>query len=109
MSALTVRDFHLGVVQAVLFTDPDGFSVAAVMRSFFPSAAIFDGDPQTIADDGLGLPPEVPRVVLRERSGRWRCQIAPARMDLFWNRVDGGTNGDLLRVLAEAAGMIKIY
>lgn len=109
MSGITRQNFHLGVVQAVLFTDPDGFSLSGILKSFFPAVPLFDGEPQTISEDGIGLPPEVPRLVLPEKSGRWRCQIAPARMDLFWNRVDGGPKDDLRTVLNEAAKVIRMY
>ncbi len=109
MSALTADNFQLGVVHAVLFTKPDAFSVAGVMRSFFQSMPIFDGDPQTIPDDALCLPPEVPRVVLRAKSGLWRCQIAPARIDIVWNRVEGGPADHLPAILTEAARMIRVY
>lgn len=108
MKTLAAHDFNLGVVQVVMFTEPDGFSVSSIMKSFFPSVPILDGDPETIPDGGLGLPPEVPRVVLQSKSGRWRCQIAPARLDVFWSRIDGA-DATLGGVLSEAARVVRDY
>lgn len=109
MTAPRVADFELGVVQAVLFTDPDGFSAGTVMRSFFPVVPQFDGDPQTFGDDAAGFPPDVPRVMLTSRSGQWRCQVAPARVDVFWNRTNTGDVESLSSVLARAAAIIKTF
>jgi hypothetical protein len=109
MVGLTARDFQLGIVRVVLFTDPDGFSSSAVMRSFFPAVSEFDGDPHTIGDEAVGLPAEVPRVLLRARSGVWHCQVAPSRIDVFWNRPDGRDTPTLSRVVDEGARVLKTY
>lgn len=108
MTAPLAADFQLGNVQAVLFTEPDGFSVNAVMRSFFLAVPEFDGDPKTLGDETVSFPAEVPRVFLHARSGGWRCQIAPARIDVFWSRSDGGRT-QLADVLAEASRLLRMY
>jgi hypothetical protein len=109
MTAPRAANFELGVVQAALFTNPDGFSAGAVMRSFFPEIPELDGDPQTFGDESVGFPPEVPRVLLGSRSGQWRCQVAPARIDVFWNRTDASEDRDLPALLGRASAIIKTY
>ncbi len=47
----------------------------------------FDGEPSEMPPL-QGLPPEIPLTLLQSRDGQYRCEFAPARVNLFWRHVD---------------------
>lgn len=84
MDIITAQDFRLVSCQATLFTPDEEVSSAKLVRELLPKwADRFDADP-TILPASAGIPPEIPRLILQSTSQTWRCQIASARIDLFW-------------------------
>ena len=84
---LTTRDFIPVLCQATLFTPDEDVSSARLLRG--PLLAkwgeLFDEEPTVLPSiDGI---PEVPRLTLQSKSLVWRCEIAPARINLYWYRV----------------------
>jgi hypothetical protein len=83
---ITVHDFRLASCQATLFTPDAEVSIVKVVQEVLPRwAALFDTEP-TIVSAAEGFPREIPRFILENKSQMWRCQIASARIDLFWRK-----------------------
>lgn len=77
-------DFSLGSCQATVFTPDEEISVNKLMRDLFPSwANRFDAEPVVLPSVD-GFPRDVPRLILENKSREWRCEIASARVNLFW-------------------------
>jgi hypothetical protein len=57
------------------------------MRDFYPGfAGLFDGEPTVLPAIPEGAPIEFPRIILESRAHEWRCELSPARANLFWRR-----------------------
>jgi hypothetical protein len=83
---ITAQDFRLASCQATLFTPDEEVSSIKLIRGLLPKwTERFDAEPPSmpVAD---GLPRETPRLILESQSHVWRCQIASARIDLFWRK-----------------------
>lgn len=86
MEIITAHDFRLASCQATLFTPDAEVSIVKVLQEVLPQwAELFDAEP-TIVSAAEGLPREIPRLILESKSQMWRCQIASARIDLFWRK-----------------------
>jgi hypothetical protein len=80
------------------------------MSSFYPAiATLFDGDPEVLPS-ALGFPPEIPRVILKNKTATVRLEIAAARVSLFhlMKRHDE-PNINLERFYSEAVGIFKMF
>jgi hypothetical protein len=87
---LTSNAFKPSVCQATIFTPDEELSVAKMMSTFYPKwSAFFTADPE-VRPFIPGFPSEVPRVVLQDKSGSWRLEIAAARANFFWGRTGEG-------------------
>jgi len=87
MTSPTFSNFKLVSCQATLFTPDEEVSATRLMRDIFPNwSNRFDGEP-TVFPAMEGLPKEVPRVIFQSKSNEWRCEIASARINLFWKKV----------------------
>lgn len=85
---VSAESFRLASCQATLFTPDEEMSAAKLLGSLVPRwLARFDADP-LLLPPAEGLPREVPRFILNSSSGSWRCEIAPARVNLFWRRTE---------------------
>jgi hypothetical protein len=108
--ALTAEDFSLASCQATIFTPEDEIASARLVKDLLPQwVDRFDADPVVLpAVDGL--PREVPRLVLQSKTSDWRCEIAAARVNVFWRRL-GDATGDptLPEVFAQAVGLLEQY
>lgn len=81
---ITVDNFRLASCQATLFTPDEEISTPKLVGGLLPRwLPTFDADP-VLLPPAEGLPREVPRIILNSTSGSWRCEIAPARLNLFW-------------------------
>lgn len=89
MDVLTAENFQLASCQATLFTPDEEVSSARLMKGLLPRwIERFDADP-TVVPAVEGIPREVPRLILESKSGVWRCEIASARINLFWRKSGG--------------------
>ncbi len=87
VSALSYIDFEILACQASIFTPDEEFSTAKVMQDFYPQwQKLFDADPTVLPAFPGGTPGEVPRIILQSQEGTWRCQLASARVNFFWQK-----------------------
>jgi hypothetical protein len=64
------------------------------MKDLYPSlASLFDGEPTVLPPMPGGAPPEIPRIILESSSHEWRCELSPARANLFWRRTESTATG----------------
>ncbi len=109
MKTLCASDFRLASCQATLFTPSEEVSAARIVRDLLPKwSNQFDGEP-TIIPTVEGMPAEAPRIILFSKSREWCCEIASARINLFWRKVSkrsvlpslSSFYGDAVRLLTE--------
>jgi hypothetical protein len=86
LKPITSQDFTIAQMQATLFTPDEEVSSAKLIKGLVPKwAAQFDADPLAIPLSGP-VPREVPRLVLHQKAGEWRCEISSERINLFWQK-----------------------
>ncbi len=79
-------DFSVAACQATLFTPDAEVSPTKFMTRLLAEwTGRFDAEP-TILPLPEGVPKEVPKIILESKDGHWRCEVASARMNLFWRR-----------------------
>lgn len=84
--------FRLASCQATLFTPDEQLSASKILAGLVPSwLTRFDADP-VVLPPAEGLPREVPRIILNSSSGNLRCEIASARINLFWRRTQNSSD-----------------
>lgn len=79
-------DFSVASCQATLFTPDYELSPARFVTRFLAEwAARFDAEPTVIPlpDE---VPKEIPKIILESKDRQWRCEVASARVNLFWRR-----------------------
>lgn len=87
MQTLTAADFLNNSYQATIFTPDGDLSVSNIMKDFYPSQSnFFDGEPTILPPIPEGAPLEIPRIILVNKTGEWRCEMSPARINMFWRR-----------------------
>lgn len=87
MQELTADGFQLASCQATIFTPAGDLAVSKVMKDLYPSlATVFDGEPMILPPVPEGAPTEIPRIILESTSHEWRCEFAPARVNIYWRR-----------------------
>lgn len=111
MKPLSHTDFEIVSCQATIFTPDEEFSSAKIMRDFYPRwAELFDADPTVFPPFPGGVPGEVPRIILQSQGGMWRCEIASARVNLFWRRTTQETSPVALGAFfAQASAVLHSY
>lgn len=82
MKNISAKDFRLARCQATLFTFDEEISSARLIRELPEFMSFFDGEP-TIIPSVEEFPKERPRIILRNNSDQWRCEISSARINLF--------------------------
>ena len=86
LRTLVADDFQVASCQATLFTPDEEISTSKLVSGLLPQwSTRFDGDP-IILPHVEGLPREVPKMILSSTSASWRCEIASARINIFWRR-----------------------
>lgn len=110
MDTLTLKDFRLASCQATLFTPDEEVSSVKLLKGLFPQwVKRFDADPVSVPA-AEGIPREVPRVTFRSTSGAWQCNIASARIDLFWQKPKTETpEPTLAQFFTEAISLLNEY
>ena len=82
------RDFVVASCQATAFTPDAELSTARFTSRLLPRwVARFDAEPTILPPLPDGMPKDIPRVILESRSLVWRCEVAPARINIFWRAV----------------------
>ncbi len=96
--------------QAVLFTPDEGVSIRKFLETLAKNwSKRFDYDPIVlpVADTA---PRELPRVLLRSKVADWRCQIGPARLDVFWQKTGPDVaSPSSSEFLQEASDLVSEY
>lgn len=88
MTSPTVASFAVAMCQASVFTPDEEVSPARFSKKLLPAwSTRFDADPFAIPNMP-GLPVEVPRLVLNSKANLWRCELATARINFYWNNPD---------------------
>jgi len=107
---LTVADFQLASCQATLLTPEAEVSVARLFTRLVPRwITRFDAE-STVLATAQGLPRELPRVIFQSRSGEWRCEVASARINVFWGRSSPEGEGvQLAEFYREVTPMLHEY
>lgn len=83
---LKAEDFSVVSLQASAWTPEYEVSAKHVMAKLYPSwSELFNAEPMAYPAP-QGLPRTVPRVVLDEANGNWRCEIASERINVAWRR-----------------------
>jgi hypothetical protein len=91
--ALAPAAFRVLHAQMSLFTPDVMVTSSRLLGTWYPRwAQRFDGEP--IVLPGVeGAPREIPRAVFSSRDGTWRCEIAPAQINLHWSRQQPPNDG----------------
>jgi len=93
LNSVTAKSFELALCQASIFTPDEEFSSARLARDFLPALIErFDADPTILPVQDLPFPREIPKVIIRSKSGMWRCEFASARVNLFWQKPEEEPN-----------------
>lgn len=86
MDTLSANSFRLSSCQATLFTPDEEVSAAKLVTGLLPKwLDHFDADPSVLPLQEV-VPRELPKLILLSKSGLWKCEIASARINLFWFR-----------------------
>ncbi len=92
MEGLIASSFELASCQATIFTPDGDLAVSKVMKDIYPSlATLFDGEPTILPPVPEGAPLEIPRIILESTSHEWRCELSPARVNVYWRRAKSTT------------------
>ena len=104
------QQFTLSSVQTAMFTpDHSAFAgsrvVAMIMRKF---GERFSGDMQALPLPP-GVPPEIPRVVLKSSDGSQEVNAGPARFNCVWNQISPDASLTLRQALDQCVEVLKYY
>ncbi|MBI3089673.1 MAG: hypothetical protein HYY96_03325 [Candidatus Tectomicrobia bacterium] len=84
--SITYAEFHILRCQATLFTPDEEVSGAKIARGLLSSwSKRFDADPFIIPQLDR-MPREVPRIVLKNHTEDWNCEISSERITIAWRR-----------------------
>jgi len=110
MDVIGFRSFQPSFFQAVIFTPDMDFSTAKVMSSFYPKCAEqFDADPEVIPNIP-GFPPEVPRVILKNKDDSSKLEIAAARVNCFGRmKKHDAPIIDINQFYSDAIGFLSLF
>jgi len=110
MKLLTSSDFKITSCQATLFTPDGGLTTSRFLRDLFPKwTGRFNADPSVLPLPP-DIPPEVPRIILSSSDTTWRCEIAPARINLFCRKTsEEGPYPDIGAFFAEVQTLFQQY
>lgn len=82
-------DFTIFSCQAVLFTPEEELSAQKLMKSILHKwVDLFNDEPVIVptGKDDIALPRDLPKIQLKNVDSAWRCNIAPARIDILWQK-----------------------
>jgi hypothetical protein len=106
---VSTRNFTFVQLQASLFTpenDAPNIKVGSSVQKVLE--ARFSGDPVVLPFPDEA-PREFPRLILPSPDKAWRCEIAPSRLNLFWQPAVDGAQVDLSVFLSEASSLFREY
>lgn len=90
--------------------------MSKVMTDLYPSlTALSDGEPTILPPIPEGAPLEIPRIILESTSHEWRCELSPARVNVYWRRAKstgacvalGDFFGKAAEILLQYAGQLS--
>src|SRR5437773_1645021 len=88
---LVAADFQVAQLQAALFTPDEEVSAVKLLRDLVPRwQSRFDAEPFALPTAVPGVPRQLPRLVLQQQSGGWRCEISSERITIYWQRQAAG-------------------
>ena len=110
MDLIDDRSFRPSIFQATMFTPDMDFSTAKVMSKFYPKCTeIFDADPEVIPNVP-GFPPEVPRVILKNKDDSSKLEIAAARVNCFGRmKKHDAPITDINQFYSDAIGFLTLF
>jgi hypothetical protein len=111
MESVDHRDFKISVLQAVIFTPDLDHTVSKVMSGFYPQCAkYFDADPQVLPN-APGFPPEVPRIIMRDKSDLVKFEIAASRINFIGRSKLGGEPSyiDIDKFYSKAVSYLSLF
>src|SRR5438067_12043443 len=87
MTTLAAPDFSVASAQATAFTPDQDVPIGKFIREMLPRwNDPFSADP-TVLPALEGAPAEIPRVIIESADAQWRCEVAPARLNIFWRKM----------------------
>lgn len=104
----TSADFKVASCQATIFTPDLNFSLAQVMKAFYPAVGFLDAEP-VVMSAPPEIPGEIPRVILATKTGEWRCEVASARLNFFLVLVDEGKKFSWEDFLTRTLSVLDCY
>lgn len=109
MDSIRGSDFALAACQASLFTPDEEISAMKLIKGLLSRwIERFNEEPIVIPHEGL--PREVPRVILRSTGEVWRCEIASARINIFWKKNSPDTPApSLAQFYGDASELLSEY
>ena len=110
MTSIDCRAFQESALQATIFTPDLDHSTGKVMSGFYPQCVdIFDADPEVLPNMP-GLPPEVPRIIMRKKDNSLRLEVSAARINFFGGLISGQTQPlDIKKFYSEAVRLFSIF
>jgi len=88
LKELSYQDFDTVGLQAVVFTPDIELSVSKILISVYPEISeLFDGEPITLPHS-TEIPNEIPRIILKNKAGNLKLEIAPIRINFLWKKTD---------------------
>jgi hypothetical protein len=113
LANLHAAAFRLASAQATIFTPDASISTAQLVRDLLPKwlNEPFDGEPLILPQPPVdALPRDIPRVVLQSSKGEMRCELAAARVNMYWTRTSANTpDPDLGAFFARTTGLFSDY
>jgi len=83
-----ISDFDTASIQATLFTPGLSFVPSKILASSLDKwGDTFDGTPISLPSPPE-MPTEIPRVILESDDKRYKIEFSPARVNLFWLRME---------------------
>ena len=87
LKVLAARDFvAIGQMQATLWTPEAEVSGAKLLMQLVPRwQSRFDSEP-VVLPTASGLPRDLPRLILQQQRGEWRCEVSAERINVYWQK-----------------------
>lgn len=110
MESIDCRAFKTSVLQATIYTPDLDHSTSKVMSGFYPKCAdFFNADPE-VFPNMPGFPSEVPRIILKNKDGTMKLEIAASRINCFGMlKGDKGAKLDIEKFYGEAVGFFSLF
>lgn len=96
-------------VQVSVFTPDFSVSTRQVTVELLGGAwAEIEGEPMMFPA-AQGIPPDIPKLILRDENKGWQFEVADARLNIKWRATTIGPSGDTGAIIASATEYAKAY